>query len=175
MSNIKIIVAVANNNVIGKGNTIPWHLPTDMKFFKTMTENHVVVMGRKCWESLPPKFRPLPNRRNIIITRDTTFSVEGAEVYHDLKQLLEEFKNDGLNQNIYIIGGGEIYKQSFEYADYVLLTSVLLDIDGDVFFDGFDKDEWLLTFYSPWANENKISFRFNEYTKKSVYYLQNQN
>ncbi len=91
---IKIIVAVASNGVIGKENDLPWNIPTDLKHFKTITSGHSVLMGRKCWESIPEKYRPLPNRNNIVLTRDTNYVAKGATVEHSLEHVINQFKNN---------------------------------------------------------------------------------
>jgi dihydrofolate reductase len=140
MGKINIIVAVSANNVIGKGNDLPWHLPKEFKYFKETTKGSIVIMGRKCWESLPEKFRPLPNRLNVVLTKDKDYEADGAIVTHDLENTLKAFKNS--SSDIFIIGGAEIYKQSFKYADGVYLTRILSDVDGDTYLTGFDPNEW---------------------------------
>src|SRR5689334_17373843 len=91
VANINIIVAASDNNCIGRNNDLPWNLPTDLKRFKEITSGHIVVMGRKCWESIPEKYRPLPKRTNVIITRNKDYKAEGAHVRHDLHEALNEF------------------------------------------------------------------------------------
>jgi dihydrofolate reductase len=140
MGKINIIVAVSENNVIGKNNDLPWYLPNEFKYFKETTKNSVVIMGRKCWESLPEKFRPLPNRLNIVVTRDKNYQAEGAIVTHDLESTIKAFKNS--SNDVFIIGGSEIYNQSFKYADGVYLTRILTSVDGDTYLTGFDPNEW---------------------------------
>lgn len=165
MSKISIIVAASNNMVIGKNNDLPWRLPSDLKNFKSITEGHYVVMGRKCWESIPEKFRPLPNRDNIVITRNKDYNAEGAIVMNDLETIIRVFKNDGEYGEIFIIGGAEIYKKTFEHADKLYLTHVLSDIEGDVFLEGLDFNEWLLTETSQEMEENGLKFIFKTFEK----------
>ena len=160
---ISIIVATSLNNVIGKDNTIPWNLPTDMKFFKEKTLNHTVIMGRKCWESIPEKFRPLPKRTNIVITRDVDYIANGAEISHNLIELLEKYKDT--DDEIFVIGGAEIYKEAFKYASKFYLTRIFEEIDGDIFLEGFDINEWKWIDSSDMSEENSYKFRFEFYSK----------
>lgn len=166
MSRINIIVAVTNNMVIGKGNDMPWHLPSDLKHFKKITDGSCVVMGRKCWESIPLKFRPLPNRLNVVITRNQIFEAMGAATLSNLDKVLTRFKDNGEEDEIFVIGGGEIYKESFKYADRLFLTRIHADIDGDVFLEGFNDAEWTLVSSSKLLEENGFKFTFEEYSKK---------
>lgn len=171
MSKINIIVAVTNNLVIGKGNTMPWHIPTDLKNFKRLTDGKTVVMGRKCWESIPEKFRPLPNRLNIVISRDETYEAKGAATLSDLEKVLNDFKNDGEDDEIFVIGGSEIYKAAFPLADKLFLTRILANIEGDVYLEGMKHDEWEYVVgenTSGPLKENGFSFKFEEYKKKSL-------
>jgi dihydrofolate reductase len=163
MSKISIIVAAANNGVIGKGNTIPWRLPTDMKYFKEVTSGSTVIMGRKCWESIPAKFRPLPNRHNIVVTRDENYVAEGAEVVHDLVSVLNEYSYDGIGQQTeaFVIGGSEIYEAAFKYADKLYYTVILADIEGDILLKGFDPEKWKLVESSAESVENGLTFKFD--------------
>jgi len=102
---IAIIAAVAKNGVIGQGNALPWHLPEDMQHFKALTTGHTVIMGRKTWESLPPRFRPLPQRRNIVVSRNPDFRADGAEVVGSLQNAMKL----GAGATAFIIGGAELY------------------------------------------------------------------
>jgi dihydrofolate reductase len=163
MSRINLIVAASDNLVIGNGNTLPWNIPTDLKFFKRMTEGYTVIMGRKCWDSIPEKYRPLPNRHNIIITRNTDFNVDGAEVKNDLIETINSFKNDGLDDEVFIIGGGQIYKESFNLVDRVLLTRIIGEVIGDIFLEGLNLLEWKQTHTSPVLEENGYKFQFVTY------------
>ena len=132
---MKIIVAKASNNVIGDNNNLIWHLPNDLKHFKNLTTGHPIVMGRKTYESLG---RPLPNRTNIIITRDISFTDEKVVITHSLEQAIEEAKK--VNEDFFIIGGGEIYKQALLDADELYITEVHHDFDGDTYFPEIDED-----------------------------------
>jgi len=130
---IKIIVATSKNKVIGNNNKLIWKLSSDLKRFKELTTGHPVVMGRKTYESIG---RPLPNRRNIIITRNLEYRVDDCEIVSSLDEALLLTKND-----CFIIGGGEIYKQSLEVADKIYLTLVHEDFEGDTIFPELGK-EW---------------------------------
>lgn len=162
---INIIVAASTNFVIGKNNDLPWHLPTDMKYFKDTTNGHTVVMGRKCWESIPEKFRPLPNRKNIVMTRDKNYVANGAIVSHDLEQIL--MSNENSHDQIFIIGGAELYREAFKYAQKLYLTQIHHEIEGDVFLEGLNSENWCLVEGSEMHEENGLKFRFELYEKKT--------
>lgn len=166
MSKISIIVAATENMVIGNANNdMPWHLPTDLQNFKRITTGHFVIMGRKCWESIPEKFRPLSNRNNIVVTRDVNYVAEGATVINDLETILKVFKNDGEDGEVFVIGGGEIYKEAFKYADKLYMTQIQGDIQGDVYLEGLNFTEWKLIETVPWGLENDITFRFTKFER----------
>ena len=138
---ISIIVAVSENNVIGKDNKLIWHLPDDMKYFKEKTSGHCVITGRKNYESIPEKFRPLPNRTNIVITRQAGYSAPGAIVVSSVEEAIEKAKQTG-DTEIFIIGGAEIYKQFLRYADKIYLTRIYGSFEGDTFFPEYDQKVW---------------------------------
>lgn len=138
---ISIIVAVDNNNVIGKDNALIWHLPADMKFFKEKTTGHCIITGRKNYESIPLKFRPLPNRTNIIVTRQTDYDAPGALVVSSIENALDKAKELS-NDEIFIIGGAEIFKQSMNLADKLYITHIHHSFEGDVYFPEINKNEW---------------------------------
>lgn len=130
---ISIIAATGKKNELGKGNQLLWHLPDDLKHFKELTTGHTIVMGRKTFESIG---KPLPNRRNIVITRDMNFTADGIEVIHSLQEIQNR------DEEIFIIGGGEIYAQALPFADKLYLTEVDASLDADTFFPQFKKNEW---------------------------------
>ena len=167
---ISIIVAASTNLVIGKNNDLPWHIPSDLKRFKELTTGKRVIMGRKCWESIPSKFRPLPNRNNIVISRDYTYVADGAFVLSDLNQFIIEYSDsNGFNYGTredFVIGGAEIYKQFFPIAKKLYMTEVLGEIEGDTYLEGFNPEEWNLTNMSEPLEENGFRFIFKEYVKK---------
>jgi dihydrofolate reductase len=165
LGSISIIVAASTNLVIGKDNDIPWNIPTDLKSFKKITGKAPVIMGRKCWESIPSKYRPLPNRTNVVLSRNPNYKADGAEVRSNLNLAIEE-QIWGVNE-IFIIGGSHIYKEAFGYADKLYMTVVLQEIEGDVKLEGYNPTEWLLTSSSEVMEENGFKFRFNEYDRRA--------
>ena len=134
---ISLIVAVSENNVIGKDNNLPWHLPADMKFFKEKTMGHCIITGRKNYESIPEKFRPLPGRTNIVITRDKNLKLHGAVVVNSIDGALKEAESRNETE-CFVIGGGEIFQQILDRADRIYLTRVHSQIEGNVFFPILD-------------------------------------
>ena len=138
--NISCVVAVANNNVIGKDNDIPWYLPADLKHFKKTTLDHHILMGRNCYESIG---RPLPKRTNVIITRDPYFIASNCLIAHSIDEALEIAYDNG-EKDAMIIGGGTIYKQTQDLWDTLYITEVDLNVDGDIFFPQIKLDEWNL-------------------------------
>ena len=131
MPEIVIVAAVAKNRVIGKDNRLLWNIPEDMAHFKALTAGHTVVMGRKTWESLPPRFRPLPGRRNIVISRQKDYAAPGAEVADSLENAL---KLALTATTVFVIGGGQIYRQAMPLADRLEITEVDLEPEGDAWF-----------------------------------------
>lgn len=127
---ISLIAAIGKNNELGKNNTLLWHLPADMKHFRDTTKGHTVIMGQKTFKSIG---NPLPNRRNIVVTRDDSFTHQGIEISKSLEDTIKSFKNT--DEEIFIIGGGEIYKQTMPIADKLYITHIdIEDRDADVFF-----------------------------------------
>ena len=139
---VSLIVAVSQNGVIGKDNDLIWHLPKDMKFFKDTTLGHHVIMGRKNFESIPHKYSPLPNRTNVVITRQSNYKAEGCIVVESIEKALQIAEENG-DQEPFIIGGGQIYKIAIEnkLIDKVYLTKIYHSFDGDTFFPELDS-EW---------------------------------
>nr|AIA16192.1 Dihydrofolate reductase [uncultured bacterium] len=138
---ISLIAALAQNHVIGKDNDLPWHLPDDMKFFMQTTKGHHCIMGRKNYDSIPEKFRPLPNRTNIVVTRQKGFHAAGCIVVNSIEDALGIARNNG-EQEAFIIGGADIYKLGFGFADRLYLTEIQTTLQGDTYFPEFTKDEW---------------------------------
>ncbi len=125
---------------IGKNGTLLWSVPEDMARFKKLTSGHPVVMGRKTWESIPAKFRPLPGRINIVVTRDTAYVAEGAVVVHSLAEAIEAAIGAAGAEEIFIIGGGELYKEGLPFASRLYLTLVDDNEDGDAYFPEYAND-----------------------------------
>ncbi|MEQ8471103.1 MAG: dihydrofolate reductase [Marinoscillum sp.] len=164
---ISMIAAMGSNRVIGKDNDIPWYLPDDFQYFKRTTQGHYVLMGRKNFESLPPKFKPLPHRPNVVITRNRAYVAEGAEVVNSLEEAIELAKSNN-EEEVFIIGGGEIYKLGLAYADQIYLTEINGDFEGDTIFPEFNKSEWTETSREHHSADkrHKFSFDFVIYKKK---------
>ncbi|WP_443946403.1 dihydrofolate reductase [Pedobacter sp. AW1-32] len=133
---LSIAVAVGENFAIGKNNQLLWHMPADLKFFKQTTSGHSVIMGRKTFDSVG---RPLPNRRNIVVTRDQNLSIENVEVVHSLDAALNLTKNE---EKVFIVGGAEIYRQALPKTDLLYLTTIHHNFDADTFFPAFNRAEW---------------------------------
>jgi len=140
---VVIIVAQAKNRVIGKDNDLIWHLPRDMKFFTSQTTGFPVVMGRKNYFSIPEKYRPLPNRKNVVLTRKRDLNLPEVDIYHELEDALAALKACG-EKKVFIIGGGQIYKRSLELdiCTSMLITHIDEHFDGDAFFPEFDRSLW---------------------------------
>jgi dihydrofolate reductase len=155
-----MIAAVARNFTIGKNNDLPWKLPDDMKFFMNTTKNHYVIMGRKNYDSLHEKFRPLPNRTNIVVTRQKDFNALGCIVAHNVTDAIE-LARKGNETEAFIIGGAEIYKIALADADRLYLTEIKADVDGDTFFPAFRKSEWKETSRTPHMADEKHKFAFD--------------
>ncbi len=140
---ITIIAAISKNNCIGKDGRLPWRIPEDMARFKALTTGHVVVMGRKTWESIPEKFRPLPDRVNVVVTRQTEYAVpQGVEIFSSLDDVFASYALRPTFYALFIIGGAEIYRQSIDRADVLEITQVDQNVDGDAFFPKIDPTMW---------------------------------
>lgn len=150
---ISIIVAVAKNNVIGKNNQLLWKLSDDLKRFKQLTTNHCIIMGRKTFESIG---KALPNRTNIVISRNKEISFPNTQKYHTLTDAID-FAQSIHETEVFIIGGGEIYKQAISIADRIYLTIVHTTIDGDTFFQ-YNKDEWNIVEQTSVSENEKNEF-----------------
>ncbi|MBP6667026.1 MAG: dihydrofolate reductase [Ottowia sp.] len=125
---IGLIWAQARNRVIGKNGVMPWHLPEDLAHFKRVTLNHPVIMGRKTWDSIPPKFRPLPGRTNIVVTRQADWHEKGAQCASSLREALQQCEN---SNQVWVIGGAQIYAQALPLADELVVTEIDAAFDGD--------------------------------------------
>lgn len=157
---ISLIAAMAENRVIGRNNDLPWKLPDDMKFFMQTTKGHYVVMGRKNYDSLHEKFKPLPNRTNIVVTRQKNFQAPGCMVVHAVCEALTIAK-DNKEKEAFIIGGAEIYKLALSHAHRIYLTEIHAVVDGDTFFPEFDKKIWREISRTPHASDERHPFSFD--------------
>ncbi len=157
---ISIVVARSRNGVIGRDGELPWRLPSDLKRFRELTEGHTVVMGRRTFESLPERFRPLPRRRNIVLSRDADYSPIGAEVCSDLADAL------AASADCFVIGGGETYSEALPLAERVYATEIDALIDGDVFFPELAPQQWRCVERSADIVENEWRFAFCVYERQ---------
>jgi dihydrofolate reductase len=165
---VVIIAAMDAKRGIGKDNDLMWHLSADMRFFKETTKGHIVVMGRKNWDSIPQRFRPFSDRENVVLTRDTTFQAPGALVFHSMEDCLKSYENEK-ERTVFIIGGGEIYRQALELncVDEMYLTHVEAEYDADTFFPEFEGSDWTVREILKWEKDekNEASFVVKHYTK----------
>lgn len=161
---ISIIVACSENNVIGKDNGLIWRLSNDLKRFKALTTGHAIVMGRKTFESIG---RPLPNRRNIILSKNLG-AMDGCEIMRSTDEVLELAKST--DEELFIIGGGQVYEQFLPFADKLYLTLVHTEAEGDTFFPDLNRDEWTEV-----ARESFKADEKNEFDYEFVDYLRRKN
>jgi dihydrofolate reductase len=154
---INLIFARARNGVIGKDNQLPWHLPEDLAHFKRTTLGQPVIMGRKTWDSLPPKFRPLPGRANLVVTRQADWQSSGATVAHSLAQAQSMCDPA---QEVWVIGGAEIYAQALPYARKAVITEIDITVDGgDAFAPQFGP-QWQETAREEHVSAQGLPYRF---------------
>ena len=162
-----MIAALSKNRVIGKNNDLPWKLPDDMKFFMEKTKGHHAIMGRKNYDSIPQKFKPLPNRVNIVVTRQGHFQAPGCMVVDSLEKGIE-ISRKNKEVETFIIGGAEIYKLGLPYATRLYLTEIQAEINGDTFFPPVEMKEWKETFRQHHDKDERHahSFDFVVYDKR---------
>lgn len=160
---LSIVVAISENNAIGKDNQLLWHLPADLKHFKNITTGHPIVMGRKTYDSIG---RPLPNRRNIVITRQHNLELPGVEVVNSVDEAIALCEAES---EVFIIGGAEIYKIAMKHVDRIYLTTVHRVYEADAFFPVLDQKEWLETFkeYHSSDEKNTVAYTFSTLDRKS--------
>lgn len=150
---IGMIWAQASNGVIGRDGTMPWHLPEDFEHFRRITRGHPVIMGRRTWESLPAKSRPLPDRTNVVITSESGWSAPGAVRAHSLHSALAATSGKAGSEQVWIIGGGTVYREALDLADTAVITRIDTDIPGDTYAPVLGP-EWKLVSSTPdegWA------------------------
>lgn len=154
-SEIAIIAAISTNMVIGRDNKIPWHISEDLIRFKALTIGHPIIMGRKTFESIG---KPLPKRANIVITRDKDYSAPGINVAHSIDEAIETARAKEGSEEIFIIGGGQIYNQSMNLADRLYLTVVDEEIEGDVFFPDYSEFKKIVSKKDSQSGDLKYSY-----------------
>lgn len=152
---------MSSNRVIGVNNTLPWHISEDLKHFKSLTTGHTIIMGRKTYESIG---RPLPNRRNIVISRNTEASYEGAEVVHSIEDAFSICKNDN---EVFVIGGSNIYEQALSLVDYIYITEIKKSFSGDAFFPEINKKMWIESSRENHITNDGLEFSFVKYQKNT--------
>jgi dihydrofolate reductase len=157
---LNLIFAKSRNGVIGKDNALPWHLPEDMAHFKRVTMGCPVIMGRKTWDSLPARFRPLPGRMNVVLTRQTNWNENGAKPSSNINSALslcEQF------DNVWVIGGAELYTHAMPFATTAVVTDIHADYDGDAFAPEFGP-QWVETNRENHTSINGLQFSFVTYS-----------
>ena len=160
MSGLSIIVAHSRDRVIGRDGDLPWHLPSDLRRFKELTQGHAVIMGRRTWESLPDRFRPLPGRRNLVLTRQPGYEAPGAEVLPDLASAIAACDGDA-----FVIGGGQVYAEALPLATRAFVTEIEADVAGDAVFPPLEPAEWSVAEESDRHEENGLPFTFRTYER----------
>lgn len=162
MSELGLIYARARNGVIGRDNAMPWHLPEDLAHFKATTLGCPVIMGRKTWDSLPPRFRPLPGRRNIVVTRQADWNAEGAERAGSLEQALASCAD---SPRVWVTGGAQLYRLALPHADLVEVTVIDQDFEGDAYAPELGP-EWQETARSSQVSAKGLPYSFLTYRKR---------
>ncbi|MEZ0231290.1 MAG: dihydrofolate reductase [Methylophilaceae bacterium] len=159
MSSLSLIVAIAHNRVIGANNTLPWHLPEDLKRFRALTMGHHIIMGRKTYDSLN---RLLPGRTTVIVTRNPEYKVAGALIADSLQSAIDQSIND---DEVFLIGGAELFKDGLGLADKLYLTEIDATFDGDVFLPAFDLADWQEVSRESHTSENGLKFSYVNYQR----------
>ena len=162
---LAVIAAVARNGAIGKDNALLWHEPDDLKHFRRVTMGCPVIMGRKTWDSLPARFRPLPGRRNVVITRDPAWRTAGVEAADSLDAALALL---GGAPKAFVIGGAQTYALALPHADELVLTEIDADLAGDTFFPPWDRERFRVTAREPHVGHGGIGYAFVTYARESA-------
>jgi dihydrofolate reductase len=161
---ITLVAAVARDGAVGRAGGMPWHLPADLAHFKRSTLGRPVVMGRKTWDSLPPRFRPLPGRRNVVVTRNRGWSAEGAEPAPSLAAALQLLAG---SDEVCVIGGGELYAQALPLADRLLLTELDTEVpDADTHFPAWDRSAFVVTDSVTGPEDAPFAYRWTDYERR---------
>jgi len=172
MAKVAIVVAMSENRVIGKDGNLPWRLPRDMSRFVELTGNNIVVMGRKTWDSIPDKFKPLKRRINLVLSRDPEFKPEGCSVFSNLQTAIRMVQELEPKKKIFVIGGESVYKEALRLGivEQMFITMVHARFEGDTFFPEINGDEWKATggFRIPRDKENEYDMSFLLFERKKV-------
>ncbi|MES2772145.1 MAG: dihydrofolate reductase [Pseudomonadota bacterium] len=171
---VSLIAALAQNRALGKNQQLLWHLPEDLRHFRSVTQGKTVIMGRKTWESLPEKFRPLPGRHNLVISRNPHYQAPGASLAPSLEAAIAVARLDELNKTqanqadmeVFIIGGAELYRAALPLAQRLYLTEIAQSLDGDCFFPPLPAHEWEERTRSPSQHQADLDFSFVLYERR---------
>ena len=161
---LSLIAAVPRNLAIGRDNQLLWHEAADQRHFRATTMGCAVVMGRKTWESLPARFRPLPGRRNVVVSRDPSYPATGAEVVTSLDAALSALQGE---PRVFVMGGAQLYALALPRADEMVLTEIDADLDGDVFFPAWDHTQWREVERHSARSDQGIAYHFVTYHRKT--------
>ena len=160
---VKLICAISKNNVIGNENQLPWNISEDLKRFKELTSNNWIVMGRKTFDSIG---KPLPNRKNIVLSGNINLKIDSVEVFNSPRDVIDSYKNNSDQKDLYIIGGTYIYEIFLEYCEYLFITYVDKEYLGDAFFPKIDWNEWkLIGEESKYDDKEEVNFYFRNYKR----------
>jgi dihydrofolate reductase len=162
---VALVAAVARNGVIGRDGGIPWRIPEDVARFKELTTGHAVVMGRRTWDSLPERFRPLPGRRNVVVTRNAGWRADGAERAGSVEEALALLADE---ERVFVIGGAEIYAEALPHVDEIFLTEIDADVAGDTFFPAWEHDAFVQASTDGRVSEDGVHFAFVTYRRHSA-------
>ena len=162
---LHMIYARARNGVIGKQGQLPWHLPEDLAHFKRTTLGQPVVMGRITWESLPEKFRPLPGRTNVVVSRQTSFKATGAQVVSSLEAAMALFPT---NEVVWLIGGAQLYAQALPLASQIVVTEIDADFEGDAFAPSLSPNDWTETQRSSHVSAQGLGYHLVTLQKRNT-------
>ncbi|WP_332695790.1 dihydrofolate reductase [Halalkalibacter lacteus] len=159
---ISFVVAMDRNRLIGKENQLPWHLPADLAYFKRVTTGHTIVMGRKTYESIG---RPLPKRKNVVLTRSEGYEAEGCEVVHDIEDVLQMAKQE---KECFVIGGTEVFRLFWDYVDRLYVTYIDETFDGDTYFPKIEEEQWEIASVEMGKvdEKNRYPHEFRTYERK---------
>ena len=160
---IKLICAISKNNVIGNENKLPWNISEDLKRFRELTSNNWIVMGRKTFDSIG---RPLPYRKNIVLSENKNLKIDSVEVFNTPEDVIESYKNNSDQKDLFIIGGTYIYELFLQYCEYLFITYVDKEYLGDAFFPKIDWNEWkLISEETKFDDKEGVNFNFRDYKR----------